>query len=488
MADVIKMRRDTKANWTTANPVLANGELGFETDTKRFKMGNGSTAWNLLEYYEDGGSADKISFDNSTNGFEAINVQSAIEEVNENTKINNKKIDYVNNKFPFLKQFVEHGFVISDDDGNIGLKYDEDGFDVTHLGNNISLIIRRLSKSVNTSFAKVLEHGFYIVDSNGNIGLKYDENGLSFALAGDIPNIDGGVSKDIRILFIGNSFSADNCAYLPRLLEVNRNVDLIIGILYLSGRSISAHITDFDNDEPYTYYEYRSSNGYWTSSGGVNTTIKAALDNGVKWNVIMTHQASTISDDEESIINDVNGLPRLKYLVNGYMGYNPTWGYVMTNPKKGTEGETTFGDTMWETMCSICQHLTAQEIVDFIVPSGTAIQNARTNAELDAYGAGGHITIDGAHMEDGIGRMLGCYVLYLSLQLVFGKMKPLSDINWIPIYGDNVKNLSDSTPNTDQKKYPQTSSFDSITSTALENAKLAANNAFVRPWSKIIIS
>lgn len=51
MADLIQLRRDTKANWTAANPVLANGELGFETDTKRFKIGNGSTAWNLLEYY-----------------------------------------------------------------------------------------------------------------------------------------------------------------------------------------------------------------------------------------------------------------------------------------------------------------------------------------------------------------------------------------------------------------------------------------------------
>lgn len=62
MADTIKLRRDTEANWNTYNPVLANGELGFETDTKRFKMGNGSTAWNSLEYFDLGGGGATVTF------------------------------------------------------------------------------------------------------------------------------------------------------------------------------------------------------------------------------------------------------------------------------------------------------------------------------------------------------------------------------------------------------------------------------------------
>ena len=46
----IKLRRDTAANWTAANPVLAAGEIGYETDTKQAKVGNGSSAWTALEY------------------------------------------------------------------------------------------------------------------------------------------------------------------------------------------------------------------------------------------------------------------------------------------------------------------------------------------------------------------------------------------------------------------------------------------------------
>lgn len=46
----IQHRRDTAANWTSTNPTLASGEIGFETDTLKFKIGNGSTAWNSLAY------------------------------------------------------------------------------------------------------------------------------------------------------------------------------------------------------------------------------------------------------------------------------------------------------------------------------------------------------------------------------------------------------------------------------------------------------
>jgi len=51
MADLIQLRRDTAANWTSASPVLAVGELGIETDTLKIKVGNGATAWASLGYF-----------------------------------------------------------------------------------------------------------------------------------------------------------------------------------------------------------------------------------------------------------------------------------------------------------------------------------------------------------------------------------------------------------------------------------------------------
>jgi hypothetical protein len=52
----IKMRKGTAAAWASANPVLSAGEPGFESDTKKLKLGDGSTAWNSLPYFRvDGG-------------------------------------------------------------------------------------------------------------------------------------------------------------------------------------------------------------------------------------------------------------------------------------------------------------------------------------------------------------------------------------------------------------------------------------------------
>ena len=46
----ILLRRDTSSNWTSGNAVLASGEIGYETNTGKFKIGNGSTAWTSLAY------------------------------------------------------------------------------------------------------------------------------------------------------------------------------------------------------------------------------------------------------------------------------------------------------------------------------------------------------------------------------------------------------------------------------------------------------
>ena len=50
MNSVIQIKRGTASAWTSANTVLAAGEVGFETDTKKMKVGDGSTAWTSLTY------------------------------------------------------------------------------------------------------------------------------------------------------------------------------------------------------------------------------------------------------------------------------------------------------------------------------------------------------------------------------------------------------------------------------------------------------
>lgn len=50
MAIRLQNRRGTAAEWTSANPTLASGEIGFETDTAKFKIGTGTARWTDLIY------------------------------------------------------------------------------------------------------------------------------------------------------------------------------------------------------------------------------------------------------------------------------------------------------------------------------------------------------------------------------------------------------------------------------------------------------
>ena len=56
----IVMRNDTAENWTTKNPVLLKGEFGVETDTNKFKIGDGNKAWADLDY----AGADEAAIEN----------------------------------------------------------------------------------------------------------------------------------------------------------------------------------------------------------------------------------------------------------------------------------------------------------------------------------------------------------------------------------------------------------------------------------------
>jgi hypothetical protein len=50
MAVQIQFRNDIAAAWTSADPILAEGELGIEKDTDQFKIGNGLDSWSDLPY------------------------------------------------------------------------------------------------------------------------------------------------------------------------------------------------------------------------------------------------------------------------------------------------------------------------------------------------------------------------------------------------------------------------------------------------------
>ena len=66
MPTKIQLRRDTAADWTSNNPTLSEGEFGWESDTNRFKIGDGTSAWNSLAYSDTLKSLGDMTITGST--------------------------------------------------------------------------------------------------------------------------------------------------------------------------------------------------------------------------------------------------------------------------------------------------------------------------------------------------------------------------------------------------------------------------------------
>ena len=73
----IKQKHDATENWTANNPILLEGEIGYDTDLKAFKIGDGTTAWNDLSYHPGAVSAE--------NGSEIFNDYKNNKAVSENS-------------------------------------------------------------------------------------------------------------------------------------------------------------------------------------------------------------------------------------------------------------------------------------------------------------------------------------------------------------------------------------------------------------------
>jgi len=65
MATRMQQRRGTAAQWTSANPVLNAGEMGWESDTNKFKIGDGTNHWADIDYFADINSTVDPSFGTS---------------------------------------------------------------------------------------------------------------------------------------------------------------------------------------------------------------------------------------------------------------------------------------------------------------------------------------------------------------------------------------------------------------------------------------
>ena len=226
-------------------------------------------------------------------------------------------------------------------------------------------------------------------------------------------------SKNLKLLAITSSFGLNTTQFLYNIAvaEGFAPENVVIGRLYASGCTLKKHV-EYAPDKPLYWYSKISGDpekvktpGVWVTvkEEGYGTLLDALQDED--WDIIFIQQSaaqSPIADSYGNYLDQLMGIVH-KYKTNSNAKFiwNMTWAY------QSDSKETVFTDTfhsdqelMYQTLVDVLKDKIVPR-TDFhaIIPSGTAIQNARTSF------FGDKLTRDTYHLNN-LGRVISGYTLF----------------------------------------------------------------------------
>ncbi len=254
----------------------------------------------------------------------------------------------------------------------------------------------------------------------------------------NLPEVSGPLcdGKTLRILAITSSFGLNTTQLLYDIAEAEGCENIIVGRLYASGCSLKVHDANAKDNIP--AYDYtKNESGAWTTR--LNTTMEYGLLDE-DWDIIFLQQSAskaplvdtygTYIDSIMEYVNKTKTNPTARFV------WNMTWAY------QGDSTQSVFVDTfhsdqmaMYESILSVTKEKVAGRTdFDAIIPTGTAIQNARTSYFGDT------LTKDTYHLNN-LGRAIAGYTVWAILT-----GKPLTEVNLGPVNSYDLPamlNLSD---------------------------------------------
>jgi len=218
--------------------------------------------------------------------------------------------------------------------------------------------------------------------------------------------------QTFKILSIGNSFSEDAHKYLWSIAQSYGipAENIVIANMYIGGAELVRHITNINTDSAaYTYQLYEDATVEVINGVALSQAIRAEA-----WDVVTFQQASHHSGLPATYADYVLQLTEFveEHATNPNVQimWHMTWAYQQTSTHSGFANYSNDQMTMYQAILDTVEakiHPVSQ--VQGVIPSGTAIQNARTSYIGDLF------TRDGYHLSDPLGRYIAALTFFKAI-------------------------------------------------------------------------
>ena len=279
---------------------------------------------------------------------------------------------------------------------------------------------------------KVVDHVFQLTDTkentiyylnsdNASIGLYFSRLVLTYqkqdcAYKGFPENWEQESSEepadiyanaDIRILFIGNSFTRDAVYHLPGIIKA-AGIDkkIILTHMYYGGRTAQNYYKNWSKNRDFTcYVALPGASDWYEDKAGAASTL-AEMTSRTDWDVITVQEHTGnqtswywTSEEKEALQGIIN------YIKEAKPDNTPKIHYVMSQAyqnleKAGSNQCFTNEAEMYTVITTQARKVMEETDYDGIISTGTMLQNLRTSSLNDDL----HLTRDGFHMNNGISR------------------------------------------------------------------------------------
>lgn len=235
-------------------------------------------------------------------------------------------------------------------------------------------------------------------------------------------------AKEIKFLMIGNSFSADAVKWLFEI-GLSARVNLVIGNAFDNGQTLKGHYYKLQNDKSITAYDkWTSKSGHVRKPGAVLSEII----NDEEWDIVTYQQQSAASGKYETYqpyLKEIHDYVSSQLRKDVRFGLHMTWAYAESSIQLTKSG---YSNQMDMYTKAVGAYLLAMQEMNFdlLIPTGTAIQNARSNHYLKKIGM--DLTHDETHLNKGIGRYIAALTVFETVFAGYYKKDLFSDVSFLP--------------------------------------------------------